>query len=79
MSESQRRLFLDWFRRNRERSRALFRMIPDGSYLERPIPLRHPIVFYDGHLPAFNVNTLAKKGHGLPGVDDQLEILFERG
>ncbi|HEY0590659.1 MAG TPA: SUMF1/EgtB/PvdO family nonheme iron enzyme, partial [Thermoanaerobaculia bacterium] len=46
---------------------------------ERPIPLRHPIVFYDGHLPAFNVNTLAKKGHGLPGVDDQLEILFERG
>lgn len=70
---------LEQFRRNRQRSRELFGMIPDESYLERPIPLRHPIVFYDGHLPAFNVNTLAKNGQGRNGVDERLEVLFERG
>src|SRR5687768_14624624 len=75
----QRDRMLDWFRRNRERSRALFAMIPDASWLDRPIPLRHPFAFYEGHLPAFNVNTLAKKGNGLSGVDEELEVLFERG
>ncbi|MFN2442294.1 MAG: SUMF1/EgtB/PvdO family nonheme iron enzyme [Thermoanaerobaculia bacterium] len=79
MSETQRQFFLDWFRAVRRRSRELFAMIPDSSYHERPIPLRHPIVFYDGHLPAFNVNTLAKKGHGAHGIDEELEMLFERG
>ncbi len=75
----QRQFFIEWYRRGRARSRELFGMIPDSSYHERPIPLRHPIVFYDGHLPAFSVNTLAKKGHGEPGIDEALEVLFERG
>jgi ergothioneine biosynthesis protein EgtB len=79
MSDARRQVFLEWFRGNRRRSRELFSMIPDSSYHERPIPLRHPIVFYDGHLPAFNVNTLAKKGHGAEGIDEELEMLFERG
>lgn len=74
-----RNRLLAQFRRNRQRSRELFAMIPDASYLERPIPFRHPIVFYDGHLPAFNVNTLAKKGQGRNGADESLEVLFERG
>ncbi|HVR43556.1 MAG TPA: SUMF1/EgtB/PvdO family nonheme iron enzyme [Thermoanaerobaculia bacterium] len=74
-----RSALLERFERNRARSRELFSMIPDASYQQRPIPLRHPIVFYDGHLPAFSVNTLAKKGHGLEGVDAALEELFERG
>lgn len=69
----------DWFRRNRERSRAWFDLLADDAYLARPIDLRHPIVFYEGHLPAFNVNTLVKRGLGLGGVDRELERLFERG
>lgn len=69
----------DWFRRNRERSRAWFELLTDDAYLVRPIDLRHPIVFYEGHLPAFNVNTLVKRGLGLGGVDQDLERLFERG
>ena len=32
-----------------------------GVY-SRPIDLRHPIVFYEGHLPAFSFNTLVKTG-----------------
>ena len=54
------------------------RLTPD-AYYERPIPLRHPVVFYDGHIPAFAVNAFLKKGLGHPGVDGDLEVLFARG
>ncbi|MEB2284418.1 MAG: hypothetical protein B6D46_02740 [Polyangiaceae bacterium UTPRO1] len=69
----------DWFRRNRARSREWFDLLSDDAYRARPISLRHPIVFYEGHLPAFNVNTLVKLGLGRPGVDAALEALFARG
>jgi ergothioneine biosynthesis protein EgtB len=54
-------------------------MIDEAAYYTRPITLRHPIVFYQGHLPAFAINVLIKKGLGRPGVDDRLEQLFARG
>ena len=68
-----------WFARTRARSASLFDMIDDEAYYSRPIALRHPIVFYEGHLPAFAVNVLIKKGMGRPGVDERLEQLFARG
>src|SRR5438046_359227 len=68
-----------WYRRNRERSRALFDLIVDEAYYSQPIALRHPIVFYEGHLPGFSFNTLAKKGLGQPSIDPRLEDLFARG
>jgi formylglycine-generating enzyme required for sulfatase activity len=70
---------LSWYQRNRERSRALFAMLPEDAYYERPIELRHPVVFYDGHLPGFSFNTLVKKALGGPSIDAQLESLFARG
>jgi iron(II)-dependent oxidoreductase len=70
---------LKWFRRNRERSEQLFGMIDERCYYDRPIDLRNPIVFYEGHLPGFNLITLVKRGLGEQGVDPALEILFERG
>ena len=69
----------DWYRRNRQRSRQLFDIVRPEAYYSRPISLRHPIVFYEGHLPAFSVNTLVKKGLGRPGIDEGLERLFARG
>ena len=36
-------------------------------------------MFYEGHLPAFAVNTLIKKRLGQPGIDDHLEAIFARG
>ncbi len=63
----------------RSRTRALFDLVAPESYEARPIPLRNPIVFYEGHLPAFNVNTLLKKGMGKKGVDPELDRIFERG
>jgi len=68
-----------WYRRNRERSRAIFDLIAPDAYYDRPIALRHPVVFYDGHLPAFSFNTLVKKALGRRGIDQRLEALFARG
>ena len=70
---------LGWYRRNRRRSEALFAMIPDSAYAERPIALRNPICFYEGHIPAFGVNTLWKRALGQPGLNPDYELLFEQG
>ena len=68
-----------WFEKNRARSAQLFAMLDADTYYPRPISLRNPIVFYEGHLPAFNVIVLIKRGLGQPGVDEKLERLFARG
>src|SRR5215207_2181185 len=77
--ELDRTALLDRFRRLRARTRELFALLDDRVYYERPIALRNPIVFYEGHLPAFAVNTLIKKGLGQAGVDEALETIFARG
>jgi ergothioneine biosynthesis protein EgtB len=74
-----RELCLDWYRRNRERSGRIFASVAPEAYYDRPIALRNPICFYEGHLPAFGVNTLVKRGLGQGGVDEGLERIFERG
>jgi iron(II)-dependent oxidoreductase len=74
-----RAALVDWYRRNRQRSAALFDMIDPAAYYTRPISLRNPIVFYEGHLPAFSVLAFLRRGLGRPSVDARLESLFERG
>ncbi|MEO6325007.1 MAG: SUMF1/EgtB/PvdO family nonheme iron enzyme [Thermoanaerobaculia bacterium] len=78
-TSTDRVALLHRFRSGRMESRRFFDALPAGSYEERPIPLRHPFCFYEGHLAAFNVNTLLKLGLGQPGVDAGMEKLFERG
>ena len=77
MFDRQRALSL--FHENRKRSAELFSIPKDSEYYARPISLRNPIVFYEGHLPAFNFNTLWKRALGLNGIDADLETLFARG
>ena len=67
------------YQRNRARSAALFSLLSDDAYYSRPIALRHPIVFYEGHLPGFSFNALVKTALGQPGIDPALERLFARG
>lgn len=69
----------EWFRRNRRRSRDWFDLLTPEGYAAQPIEARHAVPFYEGHVAAFNVNTLVKRGLGLPGVDAAFEELFERG
>jgi gamma-glutamyl hercynylcysteine S-oxide synthase len=70
---------LNRFRHLRARTRELFGMLDERVYYERPISLRNPIVFYEGHVPAFGVNTLIKKALGGRGIDRDLEVIFARG
>jgi gamma-glutamyl hercynylcysteine S-oxide synthase len=74
-----RQSLVAWYRKNRARSRALFDLLAEDAYYSQPIALRHPIVFYEGHLPGFSFNTLVKKGLGRPSIDARLEALFARG
>ena len=57
----------------------MFDLLDEAWYYQRPIGLRNPVVFYEGHLPAFAVNTLIKRGLGRRGVDAHLEQVFARG
>lgn len=75
----ERQTFLDWYARNRARTAQLFGLVEPASYTARPIPLRHPIVFYEGHIPAFSYITLNRRGLGAAPLDEALEQLFERG
>ncbi|HVG25130.1 MAG TPA: SUMF1/EgtB/PvdO family nonheme iron enzyme [Thermoanaerobaculia bacterium] len=68
-----------FYRSMRVRTRELFDLIAPEAYYARPIRLRNPIVFYEGHLPAFAVNTLAKLTLGRTGCDEHYETLFARG
>ena len=68
-----------WYRRNRARSESIFDLIDPAAYYSRPISLRNPIVFYEGHLPAFSVLAFLRRGLGRSGVNARLERLFERG
>jgi ergothioneine biosynthesis protein EgtB len=74
-----RAALINWYRRNRQRSRMLFDMLDPSVYYDRPILLRNPIVFYEGHLPAFSLIALIQRGLAQPGVDARLEQLFARG
>lgn len=67
------------YRLNRNRSRDLFDLLVDEAYYNKPIALRHPIVFYEGHLPGFSFNTLVKNALGGDSIDSRLETLFARG
>ncbi len=69
----------DWYRRNRQRSARLFALIAPEAYYDRPIPLRHPFAFYEGHLPAFSFLVLDERALGEQPIDARLEKLFERG
>jgi formylglycine-generating enzyme required for sulfatase activity len=71
--------FSSWYSRNRARTQALFDLVADEAYYSRPIDLRHPIVFYEGHLPAFSFNTLVKRALGGASIEPGLEALFARG
>ncbi|TVR13932.1 MAG: ergothioneine biosynthesis protein EgtB [Planctomycetota bacterium] len=70
---------LEIFCRYRQRRQALFSMLDEHAYYSRPIPLRNPIVFYQGHIAAFAYNALVRQASHGPALDPQLENLFARG
>jgi len=61
------------------RSDRLLGLLADGAWLEQPIALRQPFLFYLGHLPAFAWNHLGRRALGLAPFRPEFDLLFERG
>src|SRR4051812_22953164 len=70
---------IEWYRDGRRITQQLFTIPKLDAYCDRPISLRNPIVFYEGHIPAFAVNTLIKLALREEGIDEDYEVLFARG
>ncbi|MGO9124160.1 MAG: SUMF1/EgtB/PvdO family nonheme iron enzyme [Terriglobales bacterium] len=63
----------------RRRSDALFGTVRADSMYERPIPERHRIIFYLGHLEAFDWNLLHENVLGLRSSHPEFDRLFAFG
>jgi ergothioneine biosynthesis protein EgtB len=62
-----------------DRSDRILGMLHPDALHARPIPLRHPFVFYLGHLPAFAWNQIGKGVLQRPPRHAGFDELFERG
>jgi iron(II)-dependent oxidoreductase len=63
----------------REQTDALFELVRPDSLHERPIPERHRIIFYLGHLEAFDWNLIARYALDLPAFHPSFDHLFAFG
>src|SRR5690348_2504199 len=62
----------------RARTDALFELLPPNSFYDRPIPERHRMIFYLGHLEAFDWNLLSGP-LGLASKNPEFDKLFAFG
>ncbi len=74
-----RRQLLERVSDARWRSDALFNIVRSDSMYERPIPERHRIIFYIGHLEAFDWNLLHENVFGLKSFHPEFDQLFAFG
>ncbi len=63
----------------RERTDELFGLVRSDSLYERPIPERHRIVFYIGHLEAFDWNLIGRYALDLRSFHSEFDRLFAFG
>ena len=76
---SGRRELLERISRARQQSDALFKIVRDQAIYDRPIPERHRIIFYVGHLEAFDWNLLHENALGLKSFHPEYDRLFAFG
>src|SRR5580698_1318407 len=63
----------------RAQSDALFGIVDNEAIYDRPIPERHRIIFYLGHVEAFDWNLLAQRAFGLQTKQRTFDDLFAFG
>jgi len=63
----------------RARTDSLFTFISDHGMYERPIPERHRLIFYLGHLEAFDWNQICRWALGMSSFHQSFDQLFEAG
>jgi ergothioneine biosynthesis protein EgtB len=67
------------FRACWSRSDEIFDLLEPDALHEQPIGLRHPLIFYLGHLPAFAWNQVCRGILEIPSFRPEFDSLFERG
>src|SRR5437867_10145864 len=50
-----------------------------GALYDRPIPERHRVIFYLGHLEAFDWNQICRGALGMASFHSEFDKLFEFG
>ena len=63
----------------RARTDDIFRVVREEAIYDRPIPERHRIIFYIGHVEAFDWNLLAHRAFGLRSFQRTFDHLFAFG
>ncbi len=63
----------------RSRTDFLFTLLTPEALYARPIPERHRMIFYVGHLEAFDWNMICRRTLGLPSFHPEFDRLFEFG
>ncbi len=63
----------------RRRTDKLFGLLKPEALYSRPIPERHRLIFYLGHLEAFDWNQIARNTLGIPSFHAEFDKLFEFG
>ena len=58
---------------------SLFKLLHPAAIYDRPIPERHRLIFYLGHLEAFDWNQICRGALGLPSFHEEFDKLFEFG
>jgi len=63
----------------RQLTDSIFGLLKPEALYSRPIPERHRLVFYLGHLEAFDWNLICRKTLGVDSLSPQFDTLFEFG
>jgi iron(II)-dependent oxidoreductase len=63
----------------RARTDELFQLLRPEALYSRPIAERHRLIFYLGHLEAFDWNQICRQALGIPSFHPEFDRLFEFG
>jgi len=77
---SARETIGDYFKATFDRYERLFRVLQGSeAFYRKPIPLRHPLIFYFGHTATFFINKLLLAGLIGQRINPRLESMFAVG
>jgi 5-histidylcysteine sulfoxide synthase/putative 4-mercaptohistidine N1-methyltranferase len=78
--EAKRHEIRNYFHATFDRYEQLFEVLAgDEAYFHKPIPLRHPLIFYFGHTATFFVNKLVLAGLLSERINPKFESMFAIG
>src|SRR5687768_12546605 len=70
----------EYFHATLDRYEQLFETLrSDEAYFKKPIPLRHPLIFYLGHTSTFYTNKLLLAGLITERINPRMEAMFAVG